>query len=289
MTETNVQAATPAEGETAPVENTAPATEPNETNEAQAEVKPQEQDQEGDEAGEDTGEEKPRKKSGIQRLKAREAYLRNENSELQRRLEALEQRTKAATPSAEDQPPSEDDFKGDYFAYERALQAYNIRKVIREEKARDAEAQNEARRSEVRRELEIAHHERVADAMDPESPGYIADYAEAAAKMKGVNISAEVAEAIIESEKSALLAYYLANNPERLRELNALSSRQLAREIGRLEGSVRMPAARRQTTATAPLAPLKGGATPVRTDLDLAKGEDVSALIKQWRSKKKSA
>jgi hypothetical protein len=41
-----------------------------------------------------------------------------------------------------------------------------------------------------------------------------------------------------------------------------MTGSKLAREIGRLEGMVRMPAANQKTNAPAPVAPLKGGASP---------------------------
>jgi hypothetical protein len=235
----------------------------------------------------DKGQDDKPKRTGAQRAKVREQYLRNENSELQRRLDEALARQKSE-PEAE-APPKEEDFKGDWFAYQSALNTHNVRKTIREENARVAQEQQQTRVQEARREIEIAHNERVAEAMDAESDAYIADYAEVMGKMKGVNISQDVAEAIVESDKSALLAYHLANHPEKLRELNALSGTRLARALGRLEGEVRRPAAKKQTTAPAPLSPVKGGASPAKSESDMAKSDDVSDLIKAWRSKKKVA
>lgn len=269
-----------AEGQEAPTTQT----------EAQQTEAPASQEKAGEqEAGAEEGQEQQKesekpKRSGTQRAKIREQYLRSELAEAQRKIEALEARQKSEPEIGP--PPKEEDFKGDYFAYQAELNAYNIRKAIREEKARDAEAQRESLIKEARREIEIAHQERVAEAMDPESEAYIADYAEVMAKMKGINVAEDVAYAIVESDKSALLAYHLANHPEKLRELNGLTGTRLARAIGRLEGEVRRPAARKQTTAPAPLTQVKGSASPVKSDFDLAKSEDVSELIKAWRTKK---
>jgi hypothetical protein len=55
-----------------------------------------------------------------------------------------------------------------------------------------------------------------------------------------------VIEEIMSSEKSALLAYHLAKNPDKLNALNQMSGRELAREMGRLEATVRMPEAKKQ-------------------------------------------
>jgi hypothetical protein len=40
-----------------------------------------------------------------------------------------------------------------------------------------------------------------------------------------------------------------------------MSGRELAREMGRLEATVKLPTAKKQTTAPPPLEPLKGGAS----------------------------
>ena len=58
-----------------------------------------------------------------------------------------------------------------------------------------------------------------------------------------------------------LLAYHLASNPDKLSELNSMSDRERAREIGRLEASLKVPTGKKQTTAPPPLTTLKGGAT----------------------------
>lgn len=274
--ETNRQAEAPAEGQE--VEKVEAQTEQVES--------PASPEKEGEQETEKGQDDKP-KRSGAQRAKVREQYLRNENAELQRRLDEAMSRQKAEPDN--EQPPKEEDFKGDWFAYQSALNTFNVRKTIREENARVAEEQRTSRVQEARRELEIAHQERVSEAMDPESESFIADYADVMAKMKGVNVHQDVAEAIVESDKSALIAYHLANNPEKLRELNALSGTRLARAIGRLEGEVRRPAAKKQTTAPAPLSPVKGSAAPSKSDADLAKSDDVTDLIKTWRSKKKVA
>ena len=80
----------------------------------------------------------------------------------------------------------------------------------------------------------------------------IADFDGALKSMQGVFVNDAVIDEIQASDKGPLLAYHLARNPERLRELNGLTGRELAREIGRLEGSVRMPAGNKQTNAGKP-------------------------------------
>ena len=71
-----------------------------------------------------------------------------------------------------------------------------------------------------------------------------------------------VADEILNSEKSALLQYHLAGNPAKLDELNGLSRLNLAREIGRLEGRLYLPAARTATEASPPLSDVRDSAAP---------------------------
>lgn len=220
---------------------------------------------EGDDAGEQAGEEadaeghdKPKRLSGSRREKIRNEMLRRENAELLRRLEQVERRQPAGDGAAEkDKEPQEADFNGDFFAYQQARTDWAVRKAIREETGREADQRRVHDQREAWRERVADHAERVEEAKS-----VIKDYDETLAKVKHINVSDEVAKEIIASDKSALLSYYLARNPEKLLALNDMTGRELAREIGRLEGSVRMPAGKHQTNAPKPLTPLRGGASP---------------------------
>ena len=166
-------------------------------------------------------------------------------------------------------PPKEDDFPGDYFAYQRALTAYEAGKKASEaiNKAfsdRD-EADRSVKQSEIVRQRAEAHAERVEDARE-----IIADFDEVMGEMKGVNVRNDVIDEIMQSDKSALLAYHLAKNPEKLDALNRMSPRELAREMGRLEATVQMPTAKKQTSAPPPASAVKGGASPSSAESDLS-------------------
>jgi hypothetical protein len=102
-----------------------------------------------------------------------------------------------------------------------------------------------------------AHLERLKDAR-----GAIADFDVTMSKMAGVAIHDDLIDEIVSSDKSPLLAYHLAKNPDKLRELNSMSTREMAREIGRLEASVKLPVGKKQTTAPPPPTTLRGGAAP---------------------------
>lgn len=201
---------------------------------------------------------KPAKIPGSRREKIKNNILRRENAELQRQLEDAQRRLKPANESApEDKEPQEADFNGDYIAFERAKTAYEVRKVVREENQRLEAGKRSSEQAEEWREHVTAHEERIEEARD-----VITDFDEVMATAKDIRINPEVGKEILLSEKSALLSYYLAKNPDKALALNGMTGRELAREIGRLEGSVRMPAAKKQTAAPAPITNIKGGAAP---------------------------
>jgi hypothetical protein len=252
MTEdTNAPAETQAGGE-------APVDEPKKIDpEPEAKAEESKAEEPDSDKGGDEGD-KPKKLSGAQRAKRREEYLLNELRERERRLEELERQSpKGDGGKAKEEAPKEEDFNGDWTAYVAARAAFEAGKAV-EGKLNDRERSDlDRRQADARRERELAHLERIEEARET-----IADFDTVMATMKGVTIRDDLIEEIKASDKSPLLAYHLAKNPDKLRELNSMSGRELAREIGRLEGSIRMPAGKKQTTAPPPPANLKGGAAP---------------------------
>jgi len=229
------------------------------------------QSQETEQTEQSSGEEdKPKKLSGAARAKLREQRLLNELSARDRELEELRRAQPAKTASdSADKPPREEDFNGDFFAYQTAKTAYEAGKAAAEavEKRLGAREQTErqAKQTEIARERDVAHLERVEDARE-----VIADFDQVMKGMDGVQVRQDVIDEIKSSENSALLAYHLAKNPDKLNALNSMSGRELAREMGRLEATVKMPEAKKATTAPAPLSRPKGGAAPRSQDADLA-------------------
>lgn len=241
--------------------------------EAEAEERPEGEQEEKPEAKteevKDEGEDdKPKKPSGAQRNKIREQHLLRELSEAQQKIEELSRSQTPANAGAEDDnPPREEDFK-DFFEWQQALTAYRAGKAASEAVAKQFKDREAAERStkqtEIARERTIAHAERVEDARD-----VIADFDKVMDGMKGVNVRNDVIEEIMSSDKSALVAYHLAQHPDKLSAMNAMSARELAREVGRLEATLQLPSAKKQTTAPPPLKAVKGGASPSSAEGDL--------------------
>lgn len=268
--ETQGTAETPAEGETVSTTEL-----PEDQGTAQEEVSTEGEKPEGEEAGtEDAGEkpegEQPRKKlSGAQKAKRRETFLLNQLAERERELEDIRQASRKTEGKAEDEkPPREEDFNGDFFAFQTAQTAYAAKQAVRDEMRRREESErgtrDAERRSQLERERQMAHLERIDEAREA-----ITDFDQVMGKMKGVNVRQEVIEEIISSDKSALISYHLANNPSKLDELNAMSGRELAREMGRLEASLKLPAPKKQTSAPPPVSAVKGGTAPASPETDL--------------------
>lgn len=261
--ETNGQAVTPAGGEVTQVVDEPKKIDP----EPEAKVEEPKADAEGEtegtESGDDneTGEDgqpKRKKRTGSERAKRREEFLLNELRERERRLEELERQSpKGDGGKAKDEAPKEEEFNGDWTAYVAARAAYEAGKAV-EGRLNDRErSASEQRQIEARRERDIAHLDRIDEARET-----IADFDTVMGTMKGVTVREDVLDEIKSSDKSPLIAYHLAKNPDKLAEMNRMSARELAREIGRLEGSLRMPAGKKQTTAPPPPSTLKGGAAP---------------------------
>lgn len=255
---------TPGEGEEGQAE-----TETEENAESEEEADAGEEDaseaEDADEGEEEEDEPKPqaRKKSGVQRLKDRLAATQAE-------LVSLRSRATDSAPSQADiekligKPPKEEDFKGEFLAFERAQTVYEMRKANAEDRLRDQTTQAKAASERAKAEAVEAHNERLE-----EFRGKVKDFdatMKAAANLKASPI---VEELILDSDKSAHIVYHLAKNPDRLAKLNGMSEREAAREIGRIEARLSLPNPKTQTKAPPPKAPPKGGASPRSSDADI--------------------
>jgi hypothetical protein len=228
--------------------------------------KPETTEEEPDKDDKEDDEDKPRKRSGIQRLKARADHLASELAARERQLEEVQRRVSSEPAEKE---PVEADFP-DFFAYQRALNAYDTRRVLREERQKDTTSNIQNERNALQRERVEAHKDRVEAAKE-----FIKDYDAVIQASSSIAIKPEVAEEILSSDKSELVAYHLAQNPDKLRALNSMTPRELAKEIGRLEASVKAPSAKTQTSAPPPASRVKGGASPVSQD----------SILDSWLSK----
>lgn len=247
-----------AETEAAPPAETEQETggeEQTEEQETEAETEAAEDEESGEEP-----EPKPKKESRSARYQRQIERLRTENAELLARLRPpSEESTEAELEKIVGKRPQEEDFKGDYLAYERAVTAYEVHKRIASQQV-SADRQRASERAAERRGALIQDHR---DRMD-ELRDTTKDFDEVMRKAGDTKVSPVIEDLILESDDSARITYYLAKNPNEATRLNAMTERQAAKAIGAIEERLSRPAEpKKQTTAPKPIVPVKGrGSTP---------------------------
>jgi len=221
-------------------------------------------------------DDKPKKRSGLSRMKDRIAELTAENE----RLKAVA--PKSANPSdvsamieAEiGAAPKESDYS-DYLAYDRAATAYELDKRQTEREISKRLQAVEASEKTLAETTVAVFRER-ADQFAKATPDFIKTMQEAAQR-NASNQEHAIDTLVLQSEKGPELAYYLAKNPSVEAELRRLSPLQAAKEIGRLEDRVSLPSPKTQSKAPPPVSKVTGGATPP-ADPQLA---EINAFIKR--------
>jgi flagellar motility protein MotE (MotC chaperone) len=274
-------AVAPVEGQTA-VSAPAPAepvirdldqvAEPEKTEQPPQEAKPEETNSETQE-GDDSSQ--PKKLTRNQRLQRKAARLSTMLAEVSAENERLKtERTKAATEGE----PKEADYNGDWGKFQAEYAAWKVTQNIRGDLAERDQRDRNAQLQDRIREATDDFLERVEDVKKS-----IPDYDKVVETFAGSGgkFAPHVIEEIRDSEKGPMLAYHFAKNPALAAELNALSPRDAAREIGRIEARLSLPQPRKQTQAPAPLTPVTGGATTSFNPFDT---DDMEAYVK-WRKK----
>lgn len=262
-TEPAADSAAPAESEKSEAQTEVVKTE----GEAETETETDPKAEDGEDGDEDSEGDKPKRPSRYQRLK-------RERDALAARLAQQESRPLAA--AADDKaalddlvlkevgdPPKEEDFNGDWFAYERALTAYEADKRIATREIRRQAQQAQHTSQEAHRELLQDYQER-----QREAAAAINDFSEVMKGAANLKVSQAVGQLLLESEKSAVIEYHLAKNPALLDRINAMSPLSAAKEIGRLEDRLSLPNPKTATKATPPINSPRGGAAPT---VDLSK------------------
>lgn len=236
----------------------------------------------GDESdgGDDTDGEgdKPKRPSRYQRLKRERDALAAKVAQMESRPMAAAADDKAALDDLVRKeigdPPKEDEFGGDWFAYERALTAYETEKRIA---TRDVRRQAQEAQAASRRHSETI----LQDFQDRqhEARKAISDFDQVVGAVK-TELTPHAIQLILESEKGAVIQYHLAKNPDALDRLNGLSPLATAKEIARLEDRLSLPNPKTATKAAPPINAPRGGASPV-VDLSKMSMEDYVAHRKK--------
>lgn len=276
-------------GAAAPTETEVTATVAPQANQApsQADVsEPQDGDTPADNAetteqdGEPSTEEGRRRLSRSQRQQRKIARLSTMLAEYQAKVEEYSKNT----PSGP-RPPKEEDFGGDYLAYQRAINKFDTEQIVSAALERVVPKNEKPDARQLDRAEAFADLQERVDTIKKSIPDFEPSLAELHKRVG--SLSEAVVEEITESDKGELILYHLSKNPDLAAAINRMSPRDVAREIGRLEASASLPNPKKQTSAPPPHTQLKGGAAPSRSVAELAKGEDVTELLRVWREKKK--
>lgn len=232
------------------------------------------------------GQEPKKKASGSQRLKRRLELVEGDFLSIQRENEALRRQVEEAKPRDDGKPgvdrePKETDYPNDWFAFQESKTAWAARQAVREEFNRVKDEQQKSGHQRIQqerhRERLDAYHE-YADEVRERIP----DFDKVVSTAKDVTVKQEVIDELLASDKSALLQYHLAKNPDKARELNGMTGRELAREIGRLESRVHLPTPKKATEAEPPPSQVRGAAAK---SVDAQTGPDDMNAYAAWRKK----
>jgi hypothetical protein len=274
-----------------PVSLPDPSTVPGDTDDtttAETDAKPVEETDDSDKAddanedsddADDVEAEKPKRRSGVQRLK-------DQNRRLQAEIEAIRaSATRAGAPADLDAaiqaeigpPPREQDFS-DYLAFEDAKALWRTEYALTKRDIRGRVEQATTRQQQRIDDLRADYEEGQATARKS-----ISDYDAVLRSAEKAPVAPHVEGLILESEKSALLAYHLAKNQDKLERLNALPPVAAAREIGRLEARLSLPNPNKATAAPKPIAPVKGGASPTKAPAEMSMEEYAAYRAKGGR------
>lgn len=278
MNEDDIQQTAPAAESVVPAESEPSEAEAKVTKteeQAETETETDSTASDGEDGDDDSEGDRPKRPSRYQRLKRERDALAAKLAQQESRPLAAAAEDKATLDALVRQevgePPKEDDFNGDWFAYERALTAYEADKRIATREIRRQAQQAHQTQQEATRELLQDYQERQREAR-----GGISDFDQVMKGAANLTVSAAVGQLLLESEKSAVIEYHFAKNPALLDRINAMSPLSAAKEIGRLEDRLSLPNPKTATKAAPPIKAPKGGANPV-VDLSKMSMEDYVA------------
>ena len=233
--------------------------------------------EDGDEDESDDEDDRPRKRNRSQRYRDQIQRLQDENAQLrgrQTRGSLTDAQIEARVKEIIGEPPTEEDFPGDFLAYDREALAYaaDKRAVIRQVKQ---EAQQAAAADATRNVERVErHHERVTEfrtrgATKEERAANAADFDQVVASAKGMKVAPHVEDLILDSRKSAHLQYYFAKNPDKLESMNRMSELQAARAMGAIESRLSVPKPKTKSSAPNPPPRPRGGVAAPSQDAEV--------------------
>jgi hypothetical protein len=237
----------------------------------------------------EAAEEKPKVSGGfqkrIQRLTKEKAAAEEKAADLEKRLQALESKEKAAPTSNEE--PKTDDFKT-YEEYLKAFARWEVKQELKAEREAAQKASDEAQASEIWE----AHNDRVIaakakyedydDVVNVPTPWTLEN------PTPQERASAEAFRiAVLEDDNSAEILYHYGSHPEEFEKLGELTPAQVVKAIARLSDKI-VPAKEEKaeekhekpkSKAPTPIRPVSGGSS--KSSVPLSETETMAEYKKR--------
>lgn len=213
-----------------------------------------------------------RRKAQMERLRVEAEEAKSKQAAAEARLDKYKNAAQFA------QPPKIEDFE-DFTEFQAELSAFKSAQMFDQRQSQQIEEEANAHKEAVdslkaqqAQELQLSWQAQVEEG----STKYT-DFAEVAFTAP---ISNEVADIIKSSDVGADVAYHLGKNPQEAAQISKMNGLDMARAIGRIEASVSTPQPRTQTTAPAPIAPVKPKATAAKDPDSMSMSE-----YRSWRER----
>ena len=230
-----------------------------ETPEAVETVSPQGEDNGGDQGEQGAEEQYKPKVNGVQKRINKFVKTLAEQSEEIRILRAERDSLKQSQGNQQpkDEKPSHLNYN-DINAYEKDLIDWNTRQVKNQYQ----------QQAEPSRQVDYAEEERVntwksrVDELAKTNPRINEITSD---ELYFIDAFPSIGQVVKESVNPELVLH-LVDNPQIIEDLHDLSPIQVARELGKIEASLKKPVFRKQTNAPAPISPVKGNGAVARVE-----------------------
>lgn len=197
--------------------------------------------------------EEHKKKTGSQRQRERAERLERENQALRDALARGKQPEMPVQTEPTSKPNPDDPKWTSHAEFEEARIAYEVERRIEE--------REQKRRMKDQQEGWAKKEEPVAAKYD--------DYPEVFQDFIASKPSQFLTQAILKAEEGPEIAYYLGNNPQELRRINAMEPVDQVLAVGDIRARFKQPTVKKDvkpTKAPDPISPLTGAAKPVQRD-----------------------
>lgn len=237
-------------------------------------------------SGEDSAADTPKAKGVQKRIDELTANWRNTERDRDewRRLaqQLMEEREREGQPQGQAQgqapePPAKPapDNYSDYDSYLEALAEWKADQRLQSHLSEQQQRQQQEAQQQTQRERVQAFQQK-AQEFAQQHPDF-----ESVAMSPSVPITQSMFEVIIDSEQGPEIAYHLGQHPDTAQKIARMNATAAAREIGKLEAQLSIPAKPRASQAPDPVEPVGGGSERNAKDPEKMTTEEWMA----WRRK----